>query len=332
MSSSLSYWPQPISSKSAVTVIVTVFQRTEFLEDALRGVLAQTYGACEIIVTDDSCSKAIEEIALSFLNPLIRYRCNSTRLGVARNLKAAIQEARGEFIAILNDDDVWEPSFLEEVVSPLVKDEQIAIAFCDHWIVKDGVLDQVATEENTMRYGRSHLPVGIIHNPIGFVLEKNGVPLAMASMIRKNAIDWNLLTEQVSGAYDFWISCLAVSAGHSLFYVPRRLTRYRVHDAMETVRKAPDKNLNMIFIYERLLSMHELKEERPLLTNRLAHSFFRVGRDELHFCDVRAARKYFWRSVRTKVSFKGILAFAVTYAPVRLLAWFGLTEKPYVAP
>lgn len=96
-----------------VSVIVTVFHRTEFLHKALQSALNQTFQDFEILVTDDSRSAKIRAIADSFGSDKIRYRANAETLGVALNLRAAVAEAGGRYIAVLNDDDSWEPSFRE---------------------------------------------------------------------------------------------------------------------------------------------------------------------------------------------------------------------------
>ena len=65
-----------------VTVIITVFNRTDYLAYAVKSVLAQTLPPLEIIVKDDSSSKAIKAICDSFERPEIQYRANFVRLGV----------------------------------------------------------------------------------------------------------------------------------------------------------------------------------------------------------------------------------------------------------
>ena len=84
------------------TVIVTVFRRTQFLRQALMSALHQTFRSLEIIVTDDSSSSEIKAICDSFHDSRIRYRANTATLGVALNLRTAMKEAGGKYIAILN--------------------------------------------------------------------------------------------------------------------------------------------------------------------------------------------------------------------------------------
>lgn len=316
------------SNSLTVTVIITVFKRTEYLRQALQSALDQIFNLYEIIVTDDSCSPMIRDIVESFDSSRIHYRCNSSTLGVALNLRAAINEACGQYIAILNDDDVWEPEFLSELVKPLEEDETCILSFSDHWIIgESGEFEIQKSDDNSKWYGRNTLPEGSVFDAKDFVLRRNGVPLAMASVFRKDAIDWELLVKEVSGAYDFWISCLMVSTGRPIYYINKRLTRYRVHGAMETVRRAPDKNENMVFIYNRLIKMGFFPDKKTLLLNRYSQALFQVGKDNLYFNRCEIARAYFLKSLKIKKTIKACVGLGISYLSDKIRKTYKLTKS-----
>src|SRR5258708_7238351 len=133
-----------------VSVILTVFEREEFLQSAIEGALAQTFLNYEIIVTDDSNRASLRQICESFqAGDRLRYRSNLKQLGAPLNIRAAIEEAKGKYVAILNDDDYWEPTFLEKLAAPLEESPDRVIAFSDHWIVRDdGRVDEAETQAN----------------------------------------------------------------------------------------------------------------------------------------------------------------------------------------
>jgi glycosyltransferase involved in cell wall biosynthesis len=97
-----------MESPPLVSVVVTVYNRIRFLRFALQSILEQTFRSFEIIVTDDANSPETRSICDSFRQLKIRYRFNASPLGVAQNLRVAISQTRGRYIAILNDDDTWE--------------------------------------------------------------------------------------------------------------------------------------------------------------------------------------------------------------------------------
>lgn len=302
-----------------VSIIVTVFNRTEFLPDALKGALNQSFQDFEIIVTDDSASPAIRAICEALPADKVRYRTNEGRLGVALNLCAAVAEARGRYIAVLNDDDIWEADFLARLVPPLEADAHRVLAFSDHWIIDgQGVIDVAGTDANSALYGRAALPEGEVADFGELVLLKNGVPLAMGSIFRVDAFDWARVVKEVSGAYDYWISCLLAASGGRAYYVAQRLTRYRVHGAMETVRKSADKNENQVYINQALLAGKAFPQYEQVLKQRYAWALYTVGKDRLAFGLKDEARDYLSRSIRTVFDKKAFACLCLSYLPAPL--------------
>ncbi len=305
----------------AVTVIVTVYNRTQYLRQAIQGALEQTFSSFEIIVTADSANEEIRAICESFQRPEIRYRRNPETLGVALNLRAAMSEARGKYIAVLNDDDLWLPEFLERLVAPLEADSNRVLAFSDHWVIsQDGEIDQAQTERTSRHYQRDVLPEGEVAGFQEFALEKNGVPLAMGALFRKDAVDLGLVVKEVSGAYDFWIACLLAASGKAAYYVPARLTKYRVHEAMETKRMAPDKQDNLVYIYRSLLAQNLFPSKTATLTKFYGQVLRNVGKDHLRFGHRDKAREYFRQSLAACRDAKTVVWWLLSYVPRRRLA------------
>ena len=300
----------------AVTVIVTVYNRTQYLRQAIESVFAQTFRAFEIIVTADSANDEIKAICESFARPEIRYRRNATTLGVALNLRAAMAEAQGKYIAVLNDDDAWEPLFLEKLTAPLDQDANRVLAFGDHWVISEtGEIDQAQTERTTRYYGRDALPEGEVAGFQEFALVKNGVPLAMGSLFRKDAIDLDLIVKEVSGAYDYWIACLLAASGKAAYYVPARLTRYRVHGAMETKRQSPDKQANLVYIYRTLRDRRSFPARQALVNKFYGQVLRNVGKDHLKFGHADKAREYFRQSFAAHRDLKTAVWWLLSFLP-----------------
>jgi len=297
-----------------VSIIVTVYRRTTFLSIAIESALRQTYQDREIIVVDDSGEALAQEICARFAGQ-IKYHANPRTTGIAESLRNAITITSGDYISILNDDDMWEPTFLEKPIPPLELETSRVLAFSDHWIMhEDGTVDVAATDANARHYTRATLPQGDVRDPADLVLKRNGVPLAMASVFRKNALDLNLLTSDVVGAYDFWIACILATKG-GFYYVPDRLTRYRLHREMETARRAPDKNLPLIYMWEQILSREWFPELRSYSLKRVSEAYFRCGRDSLWFGDKAAARRMFRTAFKKFPGWKPAVALGLSLLP-----------------
>ena len=97
-----------------VSIIMNVRNGAAFLRDALNSVMAQTFQDWELIVWDDCSTDDSAKIVAEYRDPRIRYYLSpdDTPLGPARN--AAIRKATGEWLAFLDQDDIWLPRKLEQ--------------------------------------------------------------------------------------------------------------------------------------------------------------------------------------------------------------------------
>ena len=97
-----------------VSVILPTMDRWPLLSRALGSVLAQEDVELEVIVIDDGSSDGTPARLAAFADPRLRVLCQDTNQGVARARNRGIEEARGEWIAFLDDDDFWAPTCLRE--------------------------------------------------------------------------------------------------------------------------------------------------------------------------------------------------------------------------
>ena len=100
-----------------VSVIIPVYNGARYLRAALESVFAQTYCSFEVVVVDDGSTDDSGDIAQSF--PEVRYMRQENQ-GVAAARNNAIEAARGEFFAFLDQDDLWTPEKLRVQVSHLL--------------------------------------------------------------------------------------------------------------------------------------------------------------------------------------------------------------------
>src|ERR1043166_2415699 len=96
-----------------VSVVIPTRNRPEMLGAAIDSVLAQTFTGYEIVVVingpDNAATPKTFEVARAPGCGIVRIE----RAGIAIALNAGIAAARGEWIAFLDDDDLWEPNRLE---------------------------------------------------------------------------------------------------------------------------------------------------------------------------------------------------------------------------
>ncbi len=99
-----------------VSVIMPVYNCEKYVEQAIRSVMAQTFHDWELIVLDDGSSDSTCDIIsrLASEDDRIISVPNPENIGVARTRNRAIDISRGEYIALLDSDDVWRCDKLEK--------------------------------------------------------------------------------------------------------------------------------------------------------------------------------------------------------------------------
>src|ERR1700691_1004131 len=94
------------------SVVIPVYNRRDFLLQAIESCLRQTTSSIEIIVSDDCSSEDLRSAVGSFREPRVHYYRNEIRLGAAGNHQAAASRARGLYVLTLNSDDFLLPECL----------------------------------------------------------------------------------------------------------------------------------------------------------------------------------------------------------------------------
>jgi glycosyltransferase involved in cell wall biosynthesis len=130
-----------------VSIIIPTFNRPESLLSAINSVSSQTYKNMEVIIIDDCSQEDMQDVVLRAkkkTNINIFYFKNSNNLGNAGARNQGIKLAKGDYIAFLDDDDIWLPEKIKKQVD-LLLDGEYKACFCGtKWmehniILKEGV-------------------------------------------------------------------------------------------------------------------------------------------------------------------------------------------------
>jgi len=99
------------TKSSLISVLIATYNRAPYLERAVKSVLRQTYHNMEIIIVDDCSSDntkdMVEQLRKASKNTRIKYFRNEANRKFGYTINKAAQQAEGEFLAILGDDDEW---------------------------------------------------------------------------------------------------------------------------------------------------------------------------------------------------------------------------------
>ncbi|MBQ6498061.1 MAG: glycosyltransferase family 2 protein [Bacilli bacterium] len=134
-------------NEALVSVIISTFNRKDYIGKAIDSVLMQTYKEVEIIIIDDYSSDGTGDYIKENYNlPNIHYYRNEKNLGCGISRKKAMTYAKGKYINFLDDDDRFiDKTYFETAVKRLEKEKNLAIV-CGSHIVYD-VINEVRTEK-----------------------------------------------------------------------------------------------------------------------------------------------------------------------------------------
>lgn len=99
-----------------VSIIMPSYNTASFIEETIQSVLNQTYTYWELIIVDDCSTDNTDEVLENIKDSRIRYFKNNKNSGAAVSRNKALREAKGQWIAYLDSDDLWMPEKLEKQI------------------------------------------------------------------------------------------------------------------------------------------------------------------------------------------------------------------------
>jgi glycosyltransferase involved in cell wall biosynthesis len=231
--------------KRRVSIALCTYNGANYLRAQLASIARQTCLPSELIVCDDRSSDTTCHIVNSFAarSPFpVRFCINQTRLGAVRNFAGAIQLCEGEYIALSDQDDVWQPDKLEvmlryvhEYESVIGRDTPILV-HSDLEVVDDS-LNRI--HPSLMRYqGMAHEEA----SPLKVLLAQNFVT-GCATVVNRALLEVALPIPATALMHDWWFALCAAAFG-KIAYVPRATVLYRQHGANQVGAKGLWKAFN----------------------------------------------------------------------------------------
>jgi glycosyltransferase involved in cell wall biosynthesis len=197
-----------------VSVVIPAYNGQEYIREAIESALAQTYRPIEILVIDDGSPINMKEAVAGF-GPEVRYiRQENGGTASARNL--GWQSARGEFVALLDQDDLWVQQKLERQVPRFAEDERIGLVAA--WM-------EVFDNKTGERKGLHKVPAEMtVHDMIGHEL-----PPVQTMIFRKSALKKIGGFDASLRGTDDWDVNIRVAAEYRVVSVQEVLGRARMH-------------------------------------------------------------------------------------------------------
>jgi glycosyltransferase involved in cell wall biosynthesis len=223
-----------------VSVIMIFRNAEEFLEEAIESVLAQTYSPVELLLCDDGSTDGSTRIARARAqhHPAVRYleHPGHAHLGMSRTRNLGIAAARGELVAFLDADDVWDEDHLDHEVTLLLRHPEA------------GMVCGQAVDWRSWQDPRAQDTVDLLPWPPGVVVPP---PQMLTALLRRGSFrtpTCNLLVrkealEAIGGAEDEFHDLYEDQAllaklylTHSCVISGSRTARYRKHAGSSTAK------------------------------------------------------------------------------------------------
>jgi hypothetical protein len=122
-----------------VAVGIPTYNRSALLRRAIESVLNQTYDDFQLIVSDNASTDDTAELVASFDDSRIVYSRSTENIGMTANFNRAIHLADADYVALLYDDDLFYPGFLEATIGVLAGHPSVGVVHTGFDIIdRDG--------------------------------------------------------------------------------------------------------------------------------------------------------------------------------------------------
>ena len=209
-------------TKPLVSIALATYNGGEFLAAQLDSLLEQTYKNIEIVISDDGSTDGTLHIIESYLErfPFISLHHNKGAHGIKKNFENAIRSCRGEYIALCDQDDIWLPQKIGNLVNAI---SSYALIYHNSLFI-DPAGNSMGKTIADKRPGYTG------SDPKAFLL-LNGVS-GHACMFRNKLVS-SALPFPEARYHDWWLAFIAAQNG-GVKYLDEVLVHYRQHEKSKT--------------------------------------------------------------------------------------------------
>jgi hypothetical protein len=209
-----------------LSVVMAAYNGERYIADAIRSVLEQSFRDFEFLIVDDGSTDGTSRLVRGFGDPRIRLIRNAANCGLTRSLNVGLSEARGEFIARLDADDLCEPGRFASQIQYLDSHPEV------------GLLGSWYREVDARGRTRREVRLPCTDAEIRWSLYFHSPFAHSAAMWRREPVlervGYYNATLAYSMDYEYW---LRIAREMALANVPEYLIRYRVHDGSMTATR-----------------------------------------------------------------------------------------------
>lgn len=243
---------------SRVSVLIPSYNHAEYLPACVESILEQTFPDWSVIAIDDCSTDASVEILRGYRSERFRVEVNASNLGTYGTLARALEAAEGEYVAVLDSDDLWAPTKLERQVAALDAHPQATLCYTLGKTI--GGAEQAPEELH------AEWPVTEMQELLPYLLTENRI-LASSVMFRRSALRFR---PELRYSGD-WVALLDAALLGPAVCVPEPLAFWRMHDR-NSFRRSPDQVAEEIAVRQSILAAAETWVVRGITEDVVARS------------------------------------------------------------
>ncbi len=270
-----------------ISVVIPAYNGTSrYLKEAIDSVRAQTLAAGEIIVVDDASTDGTGALVQAI--PQVRYVRHPQNSGQAAARNTGARLAQTPYLAFLDQDDLWEPTFLEATLGILENAPQATLVHCDGYQVNER--NEILEYDAAMKQQRS----------ITQLLRGGHDAATSGSLFRKTCFD-------AVGGYDAALSIwedidliIRLYGPGRFIHLPKPLYRHRLygHNASRNIPSLRALDGRRRFLDKHAASCRPGTPEGDALSHDWAIYYADLGKHHLRANTPTAARQAFQSALR----------------------------------
>ena len=285
--------PKDGPSRPRWSVMIPTYRCARYLGQAIESVLAQDPGPedMQIEVVDDGSDDNPEAIVRALGRGRVDFFRQERNVGHIENFHTCLTRSRGEIVHLLHGDDFVRPGFYAALHSPFDALPELGAAFCG-----SVYQDSVGAETRVTPYDQQE--PGLLSDALGQIASEQRI-MTPAIVVRRTVYEALGGFDRRLACAEDWEMWVRIAAHFPIWYEPRPLAVYRMHDASNTERhvtSAKDAAYNRMAI--RIFSAYLPKHRVDDVTRRARRTYALSALETARRLKLRGNWRGFFAQVR----------------------------------
>ncbi len=270
-----------------VSILTPAYNCEKYIVETIESALKQTFQDFEMIIVDDGSIDRTQEIVERYVFNFpekIRYIYQANG-GPAKARNRGIRESKGEYLALLDADDLWLPNRLEETVAVLNRKAEVGLVHAKtKRILEDGRFTE--TPRKNIRYLSGHI--------FPYILLRKANISCLTVLFRKECVEKVGYFDETKECFgvedrDLW---LRIASNYRIEFIDKVLGYYRLRSS--GISQGEKIQANKIYVINKHCSSEQHKTLKKLA---LAQIYRELGDSLLAQKEIVQAKYYYWQSI-----------------------------------